>query len=178
MEFLVLPGIGNSDKDHWQTQWEQSNPYFKRVMQDSWTHPTRDAWVAKLESAIAESTQDIVLVAHSLGCLLAAHWAQHSSLRIKGALLVAPPDPHSKAFPTEAAGFADLPDHSLDFKSIVIASSNDPYASIEFSTHYAKQWGSELICIGDHGHINGNSHLGKWQKGQAILQRLVAAIDH
>ena len=49
------------------------------------------------------------MVAHSLGCLALAHWMAASALPVHAALLVAVPDPHGPAFPTEATGFAPLP---------------------------------------------------------------------
>ncbi|QLI82513.1 serine hydrolase family protein [Chitinibacter fontanus] len=176
MNFLILPGIGDSDQSHWQTQWEQSSPNFSRVIQDDWTNPDCQQWMARLEEAILQSGPDTILVAHSLGCLLVSHWAASSSLPIKGALLVAPPDPMAEVFPVEARSFSDFPRRALNFKSMLIASANDPYAQIEFSKQCASDWDSQFICIGDAEHINGSSNLGEWVVGKAMLQQLLEQI--
>lgn len=52
---------------------------------------SRQAWVAALEGAVAEAGRDVVLVTHSLGCLLVAHWARYPTHPVRGALLVAVP---------------------------------------------------------------------------------------
>lgn len=171
---LVLPGIGDSGPQHWQSLWEARHPAFRRVIQRDWNRPVCAEWAITLEQAVAESGADTVLVAHSLGSLLTAHWAAGTKRRIKAALLVAVPDPAGSAFPAEAEGFA-VTRQPLPFRSIVVASRNDPYADIAWSRTCATAWGSELIDIGDAGHINAASGLGEWPQGLALLQRLIAA---
>ncbi len=83
-----------------------------------------------LEQAVAKIRESPLLVAHSLGCLCVAHWAARTSLKIKGALLVAPPNPDDGGFPSEAIGFSPVPLGWFEFPSIVVASSNDPYGSL------------------------------------------------
>lgn len=170
---LILPGYQDSGAEHWQTLWERENPDFKRVIQSDWEHPICKEWVAKLEEAVAEAGEDVILVAHSLACLVVAHWdtqKMHSS--IKGALLVAPPDSTSAVFPTAAEGFEKTPMGLLDFPSIIIASTNDPYASIDYAKSLAKAWGSALVNVGDKGHINSASDIGTWEEGNAYLGQL------
>lgn len=174
MATLVLPGIGDSGPGHWQTLWEAREPRFRRVIQRDWEHPVCAEWTAALERAVAEPGPDTVLVAHSLGSLLATHWAVGTGLRIKAALLVAVPDPAGPDFPTEAEGFG-VARQALPFRSIVVASRNDPYADIAFSRACAAAWGSELVDIGDAGHINAGSGLGEWPQGMALLRRLMDA---
>ena len=171
---LIVPGIGNSDHDHWQTLWEFANPEFIRVQQRDWNRPVCDEWVNVLEQTVAETRENPVLVAHSLGCLCVAHWAARTSLKIKGALLVAPPDPKGASFPSEAIGFSPVPFHPFAFPSIVVASSNDPYGSLEFAGSCALAWGSRFINIGPAGHINSESGLGEWAEGFALYQELTA----
>ena len=69
---FMLPGIGNSGPGHWQTLWEQRNPSFVRVQQRDWDSPVCHDWVISLEHAVRAHSADVVLVAHSLGCLLVA----------------------------------------------------------------------------------------------------------
>jgi predicted alpha/beta hydrolase family esterase len=169
---LIIPGIGNSDYAHWQTLWESANSGFVRVQQRDWNRPVCDEWVNGLEQAVAEIGESPVLVAHSMGCLCVAHWVARTSRTIKGALLVAPPNPEEANFPSEARGFSPVPLGSFGFPSIVVASSNDPYGSLEFACSCASGWGSRFVNIGAAGHINSESGLGDWPEGLARYQEL------
>jgi hypothetical protein len=115
-----------------------------------------------------------VLVAHSLGCLCVAHWAARTTLKVKGALLVALPDPEEAGFPSEAKGFSPVPLRSFGFPSIVVASSNDPYGSLGFARSCSLAWGSRFVNIGPVGHINSESGLGNWPEGLTLYQELTA----
>jgi len=89
-------------------------------------------------------------------------------------LLVASPNPDGPDFPKEAVGFSPLPLKPLAFPSIVVASSNDPYGSLEFAMSAATAWGSRFVNIGPAGHINSQSGLGEWNEGMSLLQQLAA----
>ena len=86
---LILPGIGNSGPDHWQSRWEMANPLFVRIQQRDRDHPVCNEWVEVLENTLAPVGANVVLVAHSLACALVAHWAekQNSLLRVRCWLL-------------------------------------------------------------------------------------------
>ncbi len=99
---LIVPGIGDSGPQHWQTLWMRHHPHWRRVRQRDWDHPRLEEWLRGLDAAMAEQPQPTVLIAHSMGCLLVAHWAQRSSLPVRATLLVAPPDPTEPAFPVTA----------------------------------------------------------------------------
>jgi predicted alpha/beta hydrolase family esterase len=170
---LILPGIGSSGPAHWQTLWEGDRSFY-RVEPRDWEHPRCGEWVASLERAVARFGGDSVLVAHSLGCLLAVHWAAQSSRRVKAALLVAPPDPEAPAFPPSAEGFSPLPAIALPFPSLLAASRDDPFGSLEFARSAAAAWGSEFVDVGAAGHVNAASGLGAWPEGRALLRRLGA----
>jgi uncharacterized protein len=171
---LILPGISSSGPQHWQSLWEKANPAFLRVEQDDWITPRCNDWVNKLDSAVAESGPDTVLVAHSLACLLVAHWAASTSQKIKAALLVAPPDPVSASFPDGVSGFTPIPHQKLPFSSILIASSDDHYATTDFSRKLAGIFGSEFVDAGELGHINSDSNIGDWPEGFIYLKKLVS----
>lgn len=166
---LILPGIGNSGHEHWQSLWERENPSFIRVQERDWDKPVCDEWTANLERAVAESGKETVLVAHSLACLQVIHWAATTKREISGAMLVAVPDPNGPNFPADAGSFKNVPQQRLPFQSVVVASTNDPYASLEYASRCAKTWGSEFINIEDAGHINASSGLGEWKPGFEIL---------
>lgn len=170
---LVLPGFGGSGPRHWQTLWEQANPSFIRVNQNNWRRPICSDWIASLEKAVAQAGPDTVLVAHSMACLLVAHWAAVSTRPVRGALLVAAPDPDGPVFPRSAIGFSPFPRGRFPFPSIVVASNNDPFGSVEFNSRCASDWGSSFLAIGDAGHINADSDLGIWPQGLDLLKSLI-----
>jgi uncharacterized protein len=114
-----------------------------------------------------------VLVVHSLACALVAHWAAGDSRRrVRCALLVAPADPEASTFPPGPTGFAPMPAQRLPFRSVVAASTNDPYVSLDRAQAFANAWGSALVNLGRAGHINSASGLGNWPEGLALLRIL------
>ena len=170
--FFVVPGLGNSGPDHWQTHLERSNPDFTRVNQREWDAPNRHEWVETLNHALAgEDLANVVLVAHSLGCASVVHWAAQYGRSIRGALLVAPSDvetAHYAAFPT--TGFSPMPLQRLPFPSKVVASCTDEWVSMARAQEFAHAWGSELVDLGDAGHINAASGHGPWPAGLELLR--------
>ncbi|MBR0686925.1 serine hydrolase family protein [Bradyrhizobium manausense] len=175
-EFIHLPGIGNSGEAHWQSRWELADSAIRRFAPASWDQPDLADWVAALDRAVRAAKTPPVLVAHSLACLLVAHWQKQMAALVKGALLVAVPDPQSPAFPTEAAAFAPAPEERFRFPSMIVASTNDPYASLSYVQARAGQWGSDLVDIGAKGHINGASNLGDWPEGRRFLMEFHARL--
>jgi predicted alpha/beta hydrolase family esterase len=170
---LILPGYGGSGPAHWQTLWERAHPGWKRVEAPDWEHPVCDVWVKNLEAAVKASGPETILVAHSLACLQVAHWATSTKLTVRGGLLVAPPDPESPVFPPVAFRFAPVPLVRLPFATIVVGSTNDPYATTAFSQACAAAWGSRFVSIGAAGHINAASGLGAWAEGWKLLEDLI-----
>jgi len=113
------------------------------------------------------------LVYHSLACATIAHTANEYNLdnfNIKGALLVAPCDVDRSDFPKEIQGFDPMPLEKMNFKTILVASENDPYVTIDRAKHFANCWNSEFINIGQHGHINTKSGFGDFPKGEELMR--------
>jgi predicted alpha/beta hydrolase family esterase len=170
---LILPGFHNSDPDHWQSQWEARDGSMERVIQDNWEMPHCAEWIVRLDQALERTGPETLLVAHSAGCALVAHWAVGCQRGlVRAALLVAPSDPEAPSFPPAPTGFAPMPLRRLPFRSIVVASSNDPYARVSRARGFAMAWGSEFMMIGEAGHINSASGLGDWPEGLALLNAL------
>jgi len=101
-----------------------------------------------------------------------AHWAAKQHASVEAALLVAVPNPNGPNFPKEALGFSETPAQPFSFRSTVVVSTNDPYGSQEHSEILAKAWGSQIVYIGDRGHINSSSGLGAWPEGYELLIQL------
>lgn len=172
---LIVPGLGGSGPEHWQTRWESLDMRCVRVEQSDWDAPACGEWITRLEQAVRAAVGEVVLVAHSLGVVLVAHWAAAGSVhKVKGALLVAPPDVESPLrTPVEIRNFAPIPRAPLPFPSIVVASHDDPYACIDCPRQLACAWGSRFVDVGAAGHINADSGLGLWQEGRDLLAQLL-----
>ena len=170
---LILPGWQNSGLDHWQSRWERSHGYV-RVEQHDWQRPLRGDWIARLEEVLLGCSEPAVLVAHSLGCLTAAAWAAHSrnTHLVKAALLVAPPDTGREDIRPMLPGWT-VALQELPFKSIVFASSNDPFCGLAEAQRFAFGWGAKLIETGELGHINAESGLKDWPEAHAKLRQLI-----
>jgi uncharacterized protein len=172
--FLLLPGWLNSDPAHWQSRWERLHGY-RRVEQDDWLWPRRGDWMARLDDVVLGSAAPAVLVAHSLGCQLAAAWAAHSqhAARVRAALLVAPPDTERADMPPNLFSWKSIERRRLPFAGHVVASDDDPFCTTERAAQMATGWGCALTTIGPRGHINADSGLGDWPEGHALLRGLV-----
>ena len=173
-DILLLPGWQNSGPGHWQTVWEQQRGC-TRVEQHDWQRPLRGDWTARLQDEVLARPGPVMLAAHSLGCLLAAWWAAHSAeaRRVVGALLVAPPQIERDDLRQAIPGWAPPARQRLPFASIVVASSDDPYASAAYAGQLAQDWGASLYSVGARGHVNAESGLGDWAEGWQLLQSLL-----
>lgn len=171
---LIIPGYDSSGPTHWQTLWEQENPDYVRVQQRDWLKPICSEWVQAVDDAIRSHPGPKVLVGHSLGCTTITKWAEHHQGDIIGALLVAPPDLESPAVTAIVQNFGSNTQRRLNFPSIIVASTNDIYCSLETSKQLASSWGSKLVTIESAGHINADSGFGPWPYGKQILQELCA----
>lgn len=176
---LTVPGLGGSGPSHWQTLWEKGRPDTARIELGMWDRPHRNAWVTKIDQAVASARAPVILVAHSLGCVAVAWWASLSpqpyGWPVAGALLVAPADVDRAGVAPELAPFAPAPKQPLPFPSIVVASSDDPWVTLERAHSLAVDWGSHFIDYGACGHINAASGLGRWPEGLELLDRVIAA---
>ena len=171
---LLLPGWQNSGPGHWQTEWERLHGY-QRVQQHDWMRPLRGDWSARLEEVVADAPGEVVLAAHSLGCILTAWWAAHTrhAHKVRGALLVAPGDVERPELATQIPGWAPIARQVLPFPAVLVGSQDDPYCSFERAQTLAGAWGARFVDSGPRGHINADSDLGDWPEGHALLRALM-----
>lgn len=175
---LILPGWLDSGPAHWQSRWQQQYGW-QRVEQADWDWPRRGDWMARLEEVLLQSDQPAVLVAHSLGCHLVSAWAAHSrhTALVRGALLVAPPDLASPDLPVQLHGWRPMLRAALPFRATAVLSSDDPFGAIDATRALAADWRAHAVMAGARGHLNGDSGLGDWPEGLALLQALVSAAE-
>jgi uncharacterized protein len=171
---LLVPGYTNAGPAHWMSLWERALPQALRVEQEGWDAPEREGWVARLDEAVVRAETPPVLVAHSLGCLAVAHWAARHRRAVSAAMLVAPPDPERPDALEALRGFAPIPRAPLPFSSILVASTDDPYADPSWSESLARAWGSLFVSAGAAGHLNAASGHGPWPEGEHLLEGLLA----
>lgn len=183
---LIVPGLRDAVATHWQTLLEArlraagrpvaSVPPLGRENLDC-AHK-----VAAIEQAAQSVDGPMIIVAHSGGCLMVAHWALQTQRTVQGALLAAPPDfetPLPEGYPTldalRAGGWLPVPRKRLPFPSIVAASQDDPLADFDRIAVLARDWDSRLVDLGRVGHLNPASGYGEWRRAEAFIDELAAA---
>jgi predicted alpha/beta hydrolase family esterase len=176
-DLLIIPGLGGSGPEHWQTRWEQKLSTARRVEQRDWDRPQRDEWTAAIIAAVEGATRPVVLVAHSLGVIAAMHASRDTAPWVKGAFLVAAPSEERLADVADAdPAFRPYARQKLPFPSVLVASRDDPYSSLAESEALARQWGAQLLDAGSAGHLNAESGHGPWPEGllqfAAFMKRL------
>lgn len=171
---LILLGWQGSGPTHWQMRWAQMHGYTV-LEQDNWNHPRRGDWLARLDESMVDAPGPVVLVAHSLGCILVAAWASFSrhTARVQGALLVAPGDVEEFELRNRLPGWAPIVRQPLPFPSLVVGSDNDPYCQRARAQGMAQSWGAQWLNLGPAGHINADTPMGDWPQGHALLQTLL-----
>ena len=173
---FILPGLGNSGPEHWQSFWERNDTLLIRIFQDNWDKPHCSEWIRRLNDELSKVAHPVVFAAHSSACALVAHWALNANKtaldKVKGALLVAPSDPENPNYPDGPTGFGPVPTNTLPFATIVVASSNDIYIEPTKAKSYADAWGGTFVLLENAGHINADSGYGEWSEGYALLESL------
>ncbi|HSK70987.1 MAG TPA: alpha/beta hydrolase, partial [Pyrinomonadaceae bacterium] len=74
-QILLVPPWENAGAEHWMSLWQRKYPLWRRVEQKDWMNPKIDEWIETLDEFVRAQTKPVVLVAHSLGSLTVAHWA-------------------------------------------------------------------------------------------------------
>jgi len=172
-QYFIIPGLGNSEPEHWQTYFERSGDNFQRINQTEWEQPACHDWIATIQRTLSDcDPPNVVLIGHSLGCTTIAHWAAAYNTIIKGAMLVAPSDTEAPSYTFPTIGFDSVPTAPILFPTVVVASTTDQYVTLARAAAFAKNWGSRFVNIGDAGHINVASGHGTWDQGLEILRTL------
>ncbi len=180
---LIIPGLRDHVPGHWQTLLEERLSTFRSVPPLETNKLNLAARIAAIQQTIDDIDGHVIVVAHSGGTIMFTHWAQrYSTEKILGALLAVPPD-FEKPLPTgypaidelNENGWLPVPRTSLPFRSIVTVSENDPLGDIVAVTALAKAWNSEVVNLGEVGHLNPASGYGDWPEADVLIQRLIDA---
>jgi predicted alpha/beta hydrolase family esterase len=110
------------------------------------SHTSCEDWIKNMDTTVTfYDLSSVVLIGHSLGCSTIAHWSARYKRNIKGAMLVAPSDLEGINYNFPTRGFSPIPLDRLYFNSIVVASSNDIWVSLERTKFFAKNWDSSTL---------------------------------
>jgi predicted alpha/beta hydrolase family esterase len=176
---LLVPGLRDHVADHWQTLFAKERPGSLTVPPLQRDRLSCAARIEALDQAIRAIRTPIILVAHSAGVLMVAHWARKHDRPITAALLVTPPDidePLPAGYPTpgelSAGGWLPVPRQPLPFPSTVCSSSNDPLGKEDRITGLARDWGSRLVDLGEVGHLNPAAGYGPWPMAHQLVEEL------
>lgn len=177
---LIIPGLREHVADHWQTLLAQKLPRVRSVAPLEHDKLSCAARVDAIDRALTSIDGPVIVVAHSAGVMMLAHWASRCASReIHGALLAAPADletPMPPGYPTIDAldehGWLPIPRDVLPFPSIVAASSNDPLTRLDRAREFARAWGSRFVELGAVGHLNPASGHGEWPLAEEFIGQL------
>ena len=89
---LIVPGLRDQVANHWQTLLASRMPRAETVAPMGRENIDLDGRVAAIEAAAQRIGGPLIIVAHSAGCIMTAHWAKRTHCQAIGALLAAPPD--------------------------------------------------------------------------------------
>ena len=176
---LFVPGLRDHVAEHWQTLLAAEFPHSVTVQPLTEDRLSRGARVRALDDALNAIPGEVVIAAHSAGCLMVAHWALAPTRRVRGALLATPADverPLPPGYPSfdelEANGWMPIPRKLLPFPAIVAASRNDPLGEFDRTADLAKSWGAKLHDAGNVGHLNPAAGYGPWDGARPLLEQL------
>lgn len=163
MRRLLVPGRGVPAAGHWSWQWARERSGYRWAPEPPGPPYEPGERVAALHRVVAAADEPAILIAHSAGCLTVAFWAAEHTGPVVAALLVTPP--HVEF---------DVPRQPLPFRSVVVASRNDPHATFEQASRWAGDWGARVHDAGPVGHLDSRTGFGPWPEGERLVQSLVA----
>lgn len=173
VRLLMIPGLNDSGPAHWQS-WLQGHFGRRavRVEQDDWSSADLTSWSQRIELTLArDSGARWVAVAHSFGCLALLRYLAQGGASVHAALLVAPADP---------ANFGvsrSLPQLPLAIPSVLLGSETDPWMTFGAACAWARVWGSQVISLGDAGHINTEAGFGPLPQAKALVEQMVQRLE-
>ncbi len=180
--YLLVPGYGGIEMRHWMRHWMRILPKVSIVKQQDFQKPDKDQWVDGLKKALGriDGQQEVILICHSLGCITSFYAALEGELanNVVAAFMVAMPgETRPEHHDGRWTGFLPYPNNSTSLKSLMLASTNDEYCSVDEMTALSRQLNFELEFIGAQGHLGSNENLGSWERGQTYLNKMLSGLS-
>jgi uncharacterized protein len=168
--FLILHGLQSSGPGHWQT-WlaARLRADAERIAYPDLPDadlPSLPAWRAALEGELAAlPAGEVVLVCHSLACLLYLHHVADGGPPADRVLLAAPPS-EASGIP-EIQGFFPVPLPALGEGARLVCSDNDPYCPEGAANLYGEPLAIPVDVLPGGGHLNPEAGYGPWPAVEA-----------
>ena len=166
--FLILHGLQGSGPGHWQT-WlaARLRAGDERVVYPDMPDadmPSLGAWREALDRELDALPGSVIVVCHSLACLLWLHHIDDGGEQADRVLLAAPPSPTADL--PEIAGFFPAPLPALTGARLV-CSDDDPYCPEGADELYGRPLRIPYDVLPGKGHLNPETGLGPWPAVEA-----------
>lgn len=165
-KILILHGWGGSDFPHWQgwLSGEIAKDYgcvsFLKLSNPDF--PNKNEWIEELTEELKNFKPNIV-VCHSLANILWFHLCNELKItKVRKLFLVAPPSLECKVEELKSFFPCKIPTNLYAKEALLVASTNDPYMSLDEATLLADSLGVEMVILQNAGHINTDSGYGEW----------------
>ena len=170
---VLVPGIGGSGPDHWQSwlagELESAGRSVQTIEFPEPDAPALAPWLAALRAGLADWPSDgFDVLAHSLGAVLWLHHvaaADPDSPRPARVALVSPPSPQCDL--AEIAEFLpppldiDVVRHSAD-GTVLVGGEHDPYSPEGIAAAYGVPLKMATTVIAGAAHLNPDDGHGPW----------------
>lgn len=167
LQHIIVPGVGGSNEQHWQSILQNQLQHCIRIEQD-WHRPILSQWVENWIKTVEKIHSPIQIIAHSFGCLTtiaALEKRPDLSTKIKKLVLVAPANPSRfSEFGFSNPHTSNYLDYfssiKIDVPAVMLFSENDPWLSKNDAEQLAQKWNIQTKNLGCVGHINVASGFG------------------
>jgi uncharacterized protein len=168
--FLILHGLEGSGPGHWQTwlaaRLRANNERVAYPDLPDADMPSLQAWRSRLQGEVeAVPEGELVVLCHSLSCLLWLHHVADGGVQADRVLLAAPPSETANV--PQIADFFPVPLPKLKAGARLAASDDDPYCPEGAHTLYAEPLGVPFDVIPGGGHLNPEAGFGPWPEVEA-----------
>ena len=174
---LIVPGNNADDAPRWQRQWSSKHADCERLDLGMWDAPHRNTWVNKLNLALDRIERPVVLVAHGLGTLVVAWWAEYErpalGYPVIGALLVSPPDVNRPGLDPRVAKFGAVPRRALPFPAFLVPDHGDPLCNYRTAYGLAQDWDARFVDPDESGQDPAHLQGDEWRLGESLVARLL-----
>jgi uncharacterized protein len=163
--FLILHGLYGSFPGHWQSwlaaRLRAATERFAFPDLPDADMPSLSAWRNALDNELAALPDgDVVVVCHSLACLLWLHHVAEGGAQAARVLLVAPPSEAGGV--SEIGPFVPVPLPKLAAGARLVCADDDPYCPEGAAGLYGEPLGIAVDVIPDGGHLNSDTGFGPW----------------